>query len=53
MLFVLVEKCGLIDSEEYKQVFPDVSSKQDSKSAGRWETNKGGEAFFTLVLVVQ
>ena len=36
----------IIDSEEYKQVFPDVSLKQDSKSAGRWETNKGGEAFY-------
>jgi len=37
----------IIDSEEYKQVFPDVSLKQDSKSAGRWETNKGGEAFYS------
>ena len=36
----------LIDSEEYKQVFPDVSLKADNKSAGRWETNKGGEAFY-------
>ena len=32
--------------EEYKQVFPDVSLKADNKSAGRWETNKGGEAFY-------
>ena len=37
----------IIDSEEYNQVFPDVSLKQDSKSAGRWETNKGGEAFYS------
>tara|TARA_R110000803_G_scaffold41769_2_gene89749 strand:+ start:1968 stop:3461 length:1494 start_codon:yes stop_codon:yes gene_type:complete len=36
----------LIGSEEYKQVFPEVSLKQDNKSAGRWETNKGGEAFY-------
>ena len=36
----------LIDSPEYKQVFPDVSLKADNKSAGRWETNKGGEAFY-------
>ena len=36
---------NLIDSPEYKKVFPDVSLAADSKSAGRWNTNKGGEFF--------
>ena len=36
----------LIDSPEYKDIFPEVSLKADNKSAGRWETNKGGEAFY-------
>ena len=37
----------LIDSEEYQGVFPGVALKPDSKSAGRWETNGGGEAFYS------
>ena len=37
----------LIDSEEYQGVFPGVALKADSKSAGRWETNAGGEAFYS------
>jgi predicted phage terminase large subunit-like protein len=36
---------NLVDSELYKHVFPDVSLAADSKSAGRWNTNKGGEYF--------
>ena len=36
----------LIDSPEYSEIFPEVSLKADNKSAGRWETNKGGEAFY-------
>ena len=36
---------NLVDSDPYKQVFPDVSLASDSKSAGRWNTNKGGEYF--------
>jgi hypothetical protein len=44
----LVEKSGIIiDSEAYQDVFPGVSLKADSKSAGRWETNGGGEAFYS------
>ena len=35
----------LMDTETYKEVFPDVSLKQDSKAAGRWDTNRGGEYF--------
>ena len=37
----------LIDSEEYQAVFPGVALKADSKSAGRWETSGGGEAFYS------
>jgi predicted phage terminase large subunit-like protein len=35
----------LMDMDTYKEVFPDVSLKQDSKAAGRWDTNLGGEYF--------
>jgi len=37
----------VIDSPEYQKVFPGVKLKADSKSAGRWETNAGGEAFYS------
>ena len=36
---------NLVDTDAYKLVFPDVSLASDSKSAGRWNTNKGGEYF--------
>lgn len=36
---------NIIDSDAYKQVFPNVNLAQDSKSAGRWNTNYGGEYF--------
>ncbi len=36
---------NLIDSEAYQKIFPDVRLSADSKSAGRWATNKGGEYF--------
>ena len=36
---------NLVDSEQYSMVFPGVSLRQDSKAAGRWATNKGGEYF--------
>lgn len=36
---------NLVASEEYKSVFPDVALSADSKSAGRWDTNKGGTYF--------
>jgi predicted phage terminase large subunit-like protein len=36
---------NLIDTELYKQIFPTVSLAADSKSAGRWNTNVGGEYF--------
>ena len=36
---------NLVNSKDYKEVFPDVSLQSDSKAAGRWNTNKGGEYF--------
>jgi predicted phage terminase large subunit-like protein len=36
---------NLVDSEMYAKVFPGVALRQDSKSAGRWATNQGGEYF--------
>jgi len=36
---------NLVASEAYKSIFPEVSLAPDSKSAGRWSTNKGGEYF--------
>ena len=35
---------NLIDSEEYQKVFR-TTLREDSKAAGRWETNAGGEYF--------
>ena len=34
---------NLIDTPAYKAVFPGVALSVDSKSAGRWNTNEGGE----------
>ena len=36
---------NMMDTEEYKKIFSKVELQADSKSAGRWETNKGGEYF--------
>lgn len=36
---------NLVDSEAYSQIFPNVSLRADSKSAGRWATNGDGEYF--------
>lgn len=36
---------NLIASEAYQNIFPGISLAADSKSAGRWSTNKGGEYF--------
>lgn len=33
---------NLVDSADYKSIFPEVELQTDSKSAGRWGTNKGG-----------
>jgi predicted phage terminase large subunit-like protein len=37
---------NLVEDEKYKELFPRVSLSADSKAAGRWNTNLGGEAFF-------
>jgi predicted phage terminase large subunit-like protein len=36
---------NLVNSRDFKEIFPDVSLQADSKAAGRWNTNKGGEYF--------
>jgi len=36
---------GLFEQDEFKDVFPSVTLSQDSKAAGRFNTNKGGEYF--------
>lgn len=36
---------NLVNSEEYQDVFRNVSLSSDSKAAGRWSTNKMGEYF--------
>jgi len=33
---------NLVDSDAYREIFPDVGLSADSKSAGRWNTSKGG-----------
>ena len=36
---------NLINTDAYQEIFPDVQLAKDSKSAGRWNTNLGGEFF--------
>ena len=36
---------NLIATDSYRSVFPTVKLAQDSKSAGRWNTNTGGEYY--------
>ena len=36
---------NIVDSDAYKQIFPTVTLAADSKSAGRWNTNVGGEYY--------
>ena len=36
---------NLIDTDTYRKIFPTVTLAADSKSAGRWNTNVGGEYF--------
>lgn len=36
---------NLVDSEQYAKTFPNVNLRSDSKAAGRWATNAGGEYF--------
>ena len=39
---------NLMDQDNYKELFPEVSLKADSKAAGRWDTNGGGEYYACL-----
>ena len=36
---------NLVDSDKYKDIFNEVELQADSKAAGRWNTNYGGEYF--------
>jgi predicted phage terminase large subunit-like protein len=36
---------NLVGADVYKEVFPNVGLQADSKAAGRWSTNHGGEYF--------
>lgn len=40
---------NIVADVKYQQVFPGITLSSDSKSAGRWSTNKGGEYFATGV----
>ena len=40
---------NLVDSEDYKRVFPDVELQADSKAANRWHTSNGGSYLATSV----
>ena len=36
---------NLVDQDTFKEIFPGVGLQADSKAAGRWATNKGGDYF--------
>lgn len=36
---------NLMQSAEYRNIFPGVQISADAKAAGKWTTNKGGEAY--------
>ena len=40
---------NLMQSAEYKAIFPGVAIAADAKAAGKWNTTKGGEVFATGV----
>ena len=40
---------NLMQTEEYKRIFPGVSIASDAKAAGKWNTNRGGEYYATGV----
>ena len=37
---------NLMEDDKYKELFPNMLLSVDSKAAGRWNTQQGGEAFF-------
>ena len=36
---------NLVDTDVYREIFPDLNLQSDSKAAGRWNTSKGGDYF--------
>jgi predicted phage terminase large subunit-like protein len=40
---------NLMQTPEYRRIFPDVSIAADAKAAGKWNTNKSGEYYATGV----
>ena len=36
---------NLMQTDEYRSIFPEVSIAGDAKAAGKWNTNKGGEYY--------
>jgi len=40
---------NLMQTDEYKRIFPGVMIAADAKAAGKWNTTKGGEVFATGV----
>ena len=36
---------NLLDSEIYRDVFPEIELARDAKASGRWSTNEGGEYY--------
>lgn len=40
---------NLMQTEEYKRIFPGVAIAADAKAAGKWNTTKGGEVYATGV----
>jgi predicted phage terminase large subunit-like protein len=40
---------NLMQTDEYRKIFPEVSIAADAKAAGKWNTNKGGEYYATGV----
>ena len=40
---------NILETEEYREIFPEVELRSDSKAAGRWNTNFGGDYYATGV----
>ena len=40
---------GIVSSEEYAKLFPDVKMSADSRAANRWQTNRGGVSVYVGV----
>lgn len=40
---------NLLETDEYREIFPEVELRSDSKAAGRWNTNFGGDYYATGV----